>query len=592
MLFTVSSKHVKEFLAESNTWEYLTHERFFDDVVSSTRFYEKLIKIDTSFKWFEFDFINELVEYIDSLDEKNRFNNDFNELKYKSLKSKLKSYIKQRDSFSIEETKYKSLKDLAEGVKIYVENTFADNADTAGLFKLVDETQAEYETENIYLMANVNYHKKSSADSTEYVSFMFKNNFFGASSKTIYLDTIPNRKVGVSIPQILSLLGIIQIDNFDLENYKKMESMLYEVSSSKKTYNIKGVNKIEYFSKDRYGDRDKRRKDVDFDTFDNSCGVVDWFMYQTESDSSKPNDYLTKKYDNPYGLNDFKQIIPFSPMVPTFIFDKHTWGLIHVENLTEHIFKGEQFMENLVIPNEEKNLIKMLIQNNKLEMDDIISGKIGGSFVMSIGRAGVGKTLTAEIVAEALHLPIYKVQCSQLGVDVGSIEANLTTVLDRSARWNALLLIDEADVYVRSRGTDIQHNAIVGVFLRIMEYSKNITFMTTNINDIDDAILSRATAIINYTYPSGDNRYNIFKILVGTMNICFDENENGDDFKKYFNQNELSGRDIKSSLKLVKMYKKNNNSENIPILVSDFDFVQKYIVNKPLDHQRCIEHLD
>src|SRR3546814_2642760 len=52
--------------------------------------------------------------------------------------------------------------------------------------------------------------------------------------------------------------------------------------------------------------------------------------------------------------------------------------------------------------------------------------------------------------------------------------------------------LDEADVYIRCRDNDLEHNAIVAEFLRTLEYFNGLLFMTTNrINDVDDAILSR-----------------------------------------------------------------------------------------------------
>ena len=92
------------------------------------------------------------------------------------------------------------------------------------------------------------------------------------------------------------------------------------------------------------------------------------------------------------------------------------------------------------------------------------------------------KTLTAEVLAEYKERPLYSIQCSQLGIDPETIEKNLAVVLQRANRWNAILLLDEADVYITKRGSSLQHNAIVGVFLRILEYAQCILIMTTNLS--------------------------------------------------------------------------------------------------------------
>jgi hypothetical protein len=44
-----------------------------------------------------------------------------------------------------------------------------------------------------------------------------------------------------------------------------------------------------------------------------------------------------------------------------------------------------------------------------------------------------------------------------------------------------VLLIDEADVFLEKRTlTDVHRNALVSVFLRLLEYYEGILFLTTN----------------------------------------------------------------------------------------------------------------
>lgn len=65
--------------------------------------------------------------------------------------------------------------------------------------------------------------------------------------------------------------------------------------------------------------------------------------------------------------------------------------------------------------------------------------------------------------------------------------------MDLSATWRAVLLIDEADVFLERRSPhDINGNAIVGVFLRVLEYCTGILFLTSNrVTTIDEAFRSR-----------------------------------------------------------------------------------------------------
>ena len=47
-----------------------------------------------------------------------------------------------------------------------------------------------------------------------------------------------------------------------------------------------------------------------------------------------------------------------------------------------------------------------------------------------------------------MQRPLYSVQCSQLGLEPADLERELLKIFTRAARWNAILLLDEADVYI------------------------------------------------------------------------------------------------------------------------------------------------
>jgi SpoVK/Ycf46/Vps4 family AAA+-type ATPase len=78
------------------------------------------------------------------------------------------------------------------------------------------------------------------------------------------------------------------------------------------------------------------------------------------------------------------------------------------------------------------------------------------------GPAGVGKTLTAEAVAEELKTPLYSISAGQLGTGVESVEEQLSSVLEFATNWNAILLLDEADIFLEKRSMDnLERNGLV-----------------------------------------------------------------------------------------------------------------------------------
>lgn len=84
------------------------------------------------------------------------------------------------------------------------------------------------------------------------------------------------------------------------------------------------------------------------------------------------------------------------------------------------------------------------------------------------------------------------VSAGELGTAPEKVDAQLTLVLELSYRWGAVLLLDEADVFLQQRDTkDVARNALVSIFLRQLEYFQGILILTTNrIGECDAAFES------------------------------------------------------------------------------------------------------
>lgn len=116
------------------------------------------------------------------------------------------------------------------------------------------------------------------------------------------------------------------------------------------------------------------------------------------------------------------------------------------------------------------------------------------------GPPGVGKTYTAEAVAEKSRVPLYAMSAGTLGTKPKQIEAALERALELCRLWNAMLLLDEADVFLSARtDTDLARNELVAVFLTKLEYYQGICFLTTNrISSLDHAFQSRVDLFLPY----------------------------------------------------------------------------------------------
>ena len=248
------------------------------------------------------------------------------------------------------------------------------------------------------------------------------------------------------------------------------------------------------------------------------------------------------------GISEGFERVPLHCYMHLFHLDWHRNLWVHVQNVREYRYKPE-LRDKLVLPQAHRDLIDILTADRNFLMEDIVEGKSGGTTILCKGAPGLGKTLTAEVYAEVVGKPLYRVHSGQLGVTAGSVEANLSKILQRAARWDSVLLLDEADVYIRRRDNDLQHNAIVAEFLRTLEYFKGLLFMTTNrVADIDDAILSRCIAIIQFTTPTSGQAAQLWTSLAQQFHV---ELPDGLVDRLTVTYAAASGRDIKELLKLT-----------------------------------------
>jgi hypothetical protein len=242
--------------------------------------------------------------------------------------------------------------------------------------------------------------------------------------------------------------------------------------------------------------------------------------------------------------------VPLHPTVAVFDLGKHRRCRVHVNQLQEYVY-DRTLADQLILGAERKRLVKLLIDSKSNPFQDIVKGKSGGAIVLLAGPPGTGKTLTAEVYAEAEGCALYSVQCSQLGIDPTDLEDELFKVFARAKRWGAVLLLDEADVYVHSRGNDLVQNAVVGVFLRVLEYQDAIMFLTTNRpDDVDDAIASRCVARLTYDVPLAEEQRQIWRVLATASGVTMTSEDIATVVRTHPH---LSGRDVKNLLKLGRL---------------------------------------
>jgi SpoVK/Ycf46/Vps4 family AAA+-type ATPase len=222
-------------------------------------------------------------------------------------------------------------------------------------------------------------------------------------------------------------------------------------------------------------------------------------------------------------------------------------------DLVEDITWSNDAFDSLVLPEDQKELILSFTESqveNNTQFDDVIEGKGKGIIMLLSGPPGVGKTLTAESVAENMQAPLYMMSAGDLGTTPDDVEYRLTEILEIVARWKAILLLDECDVFLEARSVhDLERNKLVSIFLRLLEYYEGILFLTTNrVSNIDAAFQSRIHISMAYPDLTTASRRKIW--------LNFLKSKQHDLCKQDLNELsevELNGRQIKNVLKTAQL---------------------------------------
>ena len=242
-----------------------------------------------------------------------------------------------------------------------------------------------------------------------------------------------------------------------------------------------------------------------------------------EVDPNEETEALAQKdrMDTKQGGHAFteEELLIASPVVLGFAFSEKLWLEFTVSGISEVIFNEDAF-EQLVLPDNQKSIVKALVSSHAFHpsksIDDIISGKGRGLCCVLHGPPGTGKTLTAEGIADLLKCPLYMVSAGDLGTDPRNLEKELQSILDIAHSWGAILLLDEADVFLEKRSIhDTHRNALVSIFLRLLEYFQGILFLTTNrVETFDEAFVSRIHLSLRYEELSTKARHRVWKLFL------------------------------------------------------------------------------
>lgn len=193
--------------------------------------------------------------------------------------------------------------------------------------------------------------------------------------------------------------------------------------------------------------------------------------------------------------------------VCAFILKRRQFALLGTDGLRSFTAQDYGWTE-LKLPKGHKDMVEAQALSHFRDKErkvlarqhDLIPGKGQGLVMLLHGFPGVGKTSTAECIAAKLGNPLYPITCGDLGTTVETVEKRLEEIFSKAQKWDCVLLLDEADVFLAERTkTDIERNALVSLFLRTLEYYDGLLFLTTNrVGTLDEAFRSRIHVTLYY----------------------------------------------------------------------------------------------
>lgn len=189
---------------------------------------------------------------------------------------------------------------------------------------------------------------------------------------------------------------------------------------------------------------------------------------------------------------------------------------------------------DLVVPAPQQEqlqeaLNRLVLQHKVLDEWKFLHNRRGAKGVRLLfsGLPGTGKTLSAEVLANALNVDLLIVDlASVVSKWVGETEKNLAKVFSYAEQSQALLFFDEADAIFGKRtevsdSHDRYANLETAYLLTRLEAYDGMAILATNYrNNIDSAFVRRLDYIVDFREPNGGDRERLWRCHVpATANV-------------------------------------------------------------------------
>ncbi|MFI3213450.1 MAG: ATP-binding protein [Eubacteriales bacterium] len=143
-----------------------------------------------------------------------------------------------------------------------------------------------------------------------------------------------------------------------------------------------------------------------------------------------------------------------------------------------------------------------------------------GMSLLFYGSPGTGKTMAAQVLANELGMPLYRVDLSQLiSKYIGETQKNMSKIFEEADKCDCILLFDEADALFAKRSDvsdaqDRYSNAETAYLLQRIEQYAGVSILATNLlQNFDDAFRRRISYMVHFPLPDAKLRYEMWESI-------------------------------------------------------------------------------
>ncbi|KAI0379652.1 P-loop containing nucleoside triphosphate hydrolase protein [Hypomontagnella monticulosa] len=255
------------------------------------------------------------------------------------------------------------------------------------------------------------------------------------------------------------------------------------------------------------------------------------------------------------------------PYAMGYSLTKKQWCRFLLDNLGEVQWK-ENAWDSLILDEDQKDVVQAVVSSHRYPeaARNVPNLKGKGLVILLHGSPGSGKTLTAEASAEETRKALLSASLGDLNrFDVPWLfEMELKKVLQYATAWKAVVLLDEADVFLEARqeeASDTKRNALVAVFLKELEYFGGVVFLTTNrLKSFDLAMKSRVHLALEYMPPGDDVRRQIWTQYLEGVPVEERDVEDVDDLAETLAMIKLNGREIANAINTARTIARHKKS--------------------------------